>query len=314
LATGRQRSISLISELLFQSELEHKALLMPEEDLKQKAATFESSVARFEGERQTLSDFLSIDRRRLLKELEAETDRLWKEAQKEVRRAVGEITARPFNEKDACDQVTAVLSQYFEQALHQSVDLFRTTLSDRLAVHKERAGALITLVRQTAADLMEISVTLPRSEEAFEAKREPYWVAPEPSVSLLDISASVIARFLPKSIRANRARDQLAVGHSNEFPEDLEDPKLFAHIKRFAHNMRTVREHLTHVDKLYYKYQKEAWSLDAVKIYCDAIKRFAYDLSNAALKSRGFLAFRDYLNELRRLRSLHLPCGRNEKA
>ena len=46
-ATGRMRSISLVGELLFQSKLEHKALLMPEEDLKQKAGTFESSVARF---------------------------------------------------------------------------------------------------------------------------------------------------------------------------------------------------------------------------------------------------------------------------
>src|SRR5208337_3212141 len=49
----------------------------------------------------------------------------------------------------------------------------------------------------------------PRSDDAFEAKREPYWVAPEPSVSLLDMSASAMARFMPKSIREKRARDQL---------------------------------------------------------------------------------------------------------
>jgi hypothetical protein len=124
---------------------------------------------------------------------------LWKEAQKEVRQLVGEITARPYNENDARGQVTAMLSQYFEQALHQTVDLFRATLSERLAVHQERAGALINHVRQTAADLMEISATLPRSDDAFEAKREPYWV-----------SASAMARFMPKSIREKRARDQLA--------------------------------------------------------------------------------------------------------
>lgn len=209
-AVGRQRAISLIGELVFQSELERKALLMPQEDLKRKATTFESSVARFESERQTLSGFLSIDRRQLLKELEAETDRLWKEAQKEVRQVVAEITARPFNEKEARDQVTAALSQYFEQALRQSIDLFRAILSERLAVHQERAGALITLVRQTAADLMEISVTLPRSEEAFKARREPYWVAPETSVSLLGMSASALARLMPTRIREKRARDQLA--------------------------------------------------------------------------------------------------------
>jgi GTPase SAR1 family protein len=209
-ATGRQRSISLTSELLFQSELEHKALLMPEELLIEKTAIFESSVSKFESERQSLSDFLSIDRKRLLQELERETDRLWKSAQKEVCQFVSEITAQPFDEKDARGKIAAMLSQYFEQALHQSVDLFRTTLTERLAVHQERAGALINHVRQTAADLMEISVTLPTSEEAFEVKREPYWVAPEPSVSLLDVSASAMARIMPKSVREKRARDRLA--------------------------------------------------------------------------------------------------------
>ena len=57
---------------------------------------------------------------------------------------------------------------------------------------------------------MEISVTLPRSDDAFEASREPYWVAPEPSVSLLDMSASAIDRLMPKGIREKRVRDQLA--------------------------------------------------------------------------------------------------------
>jgi GTP-binding protein EngB required for normal cell division len=63
---GRRRSISLIGELLFQSELEHEALLMPEAELKKKVTAFESSEARFESERQILSDFLSVDRKRLL--------------------------------------------------------------------------------------------------------------------------------------------------------------------------------------------------------------------------------------------------------
>jgi GTP-binding protein EngB required for normal cell division len=210
LTTGRQRSISLIGELLFQSELEYKAMLMPEEDLKRKAATFESSMARFESERQTLSGFLAVDRKQLLKELKAETDRLWGEAQKELRQLIVEIAARPVNEQEARDRFAMVLTQYFDQALHQLVDRFRAALSERLAVHQERAGALIALVRRTAADLMEISAALPRPQEAFEVKLEPYWVAPEASVSLLDMSASAVTQLMPKSIREKWARDRLA--------------------------------------------------------------------------------------------------------
>jgi GTP-binding protein EngB required for normal cell division len=208
-ATGRQRSISLIGELLFQSELERKALLLPEENLKQKAITFESSVASFETERQALSDLLSLDRKRLVKDLETETDRLWNEAQKQAHQLVGEITARSFQLHDARRHVATMLARYFEQGFRQSVELFREKLGERLAIHQERAGALINLVRQTAADLMAISVTLPQSAEAFEARREPYWTAPEPSVSLLDMSAGTLARFMPRTIRRKRARDQL---------------------------------------------------------------------------------------------------------
>jgi GTP-binding protein EngB required for normal cell division len=209
-AIGRQRSISLIGELLFQSELEHKALLLPEENLKQKAVTFESSVASFEAESQALSDLLSLDRKHLVKDLETETDRLWNEAQKQARQLVGQITARSFELNEARQHVAAALSQYFEHAFRQSVELFREKLSQRLAIHQERAGALINLVRQTAADLMAISVSLPQSELAFEARREPYWTAPEPSVSLLDIPAGSLARFMPESIRKKRASGQLA--------------------------------------------------------------------------------------------------------
>ncbi|MFZ3327397.1 MAG: dynamin family protein [Methylocella sp.] len=208
-ATGRLRSISLVGELLFQSKLEHKALLMPEEDLRQKADTFESSMARFESERRALSGLIMVDRARLLKELDAETDQLWKKAQSGLHQILTRIAGPRFNETEARNQITAELSRYFEKAFREFVEMFRTKLSERLAVHQDRAGALINLVRQTAADLMEIAVVLPHSNEAFEVKREPYWVAPETVASLFDLSASVITRFLPSGMRENRARRQL---------------------------------------------------------------------------------------------------------
>jgi GTPase Era involved in 16S rRNA processing len=207
--TGRLRSISLVGELLFQSKLEHKALLMPEEDLKQKADTFESNVARFESERSALSGLILVDRARLLKELDAETDQLWKKAQSGLHQILTRIAGPRFDEAEARNQITAELSRYFEKAFREFVEMFRTKLSERLVVHQGRAGALINLVRQTAADMMEIAVVLPQSNEAFEVKREPYWVAPETVASLFDLSASVITRFLPSGMRENRARRQL---------------------------------------------------------------------------------------------------------
>jgi ribosome biogenesis GTPase A len=208
-ATGRQRAAALIGELLFQSELEHKALLLPAEDLKRKAHIFEQSVGSFESERQTLADSMALDRTRLLKALDADTDRLWNDAQSVVGRLIDAIECRSKDERRARQEIAVALSNHFERALGEFTRAFREKSGERLATHQERAGELINRVRRTAADLMEISVTLPQSEEAFELKREPYWVAPEPAVSLIGISAGALAHMLPKAVREKQKRRRL---------------------------------------------------------------------------------------------------------
>lgn len=92
-------------------------------------------------------------------------------------------------------------------------------------------------------------------------------------------------------------KDIDAIQYRHEIFRDLENNDLFENIKSFAQKMRTMREHLAQAEKLYYKYQKERWFLDAVEIYCDAIHSLLHDLSLADLKSRGFLAFREYLTD-----------------
>jgi DNA mismatch repair ATPase MutS len=86
-----------------------------------------------------------------------------------------------------------------------------------------------------------------------------------------------------------------AVKYRHEIMRDLENEILFEHIKSFAQKMRTMRQHLALVDKLHYKYNKEGWFLETIDIYCDAVHRLVHELTLADLKSRGFLAFREYL-------------------
>lgn len=86
-----------------------------------------------------------------------------------------------------------------------------------------------------------------------------------------------------------------AVRFRHEVMQDLEDPRLFEHIKAFASGMRTVREHLAELDKRYPERQRDRWFLDAVDVYGNAVTRLAGDLSAATFRSRGLLAFRDYL-------------------
>jgi DNA mismatch repair protein MutS len=87
-----------------------------------------------------------------------------------------------------------------------------------------------------------------------------------------------------------------AIKYRQEIFQDLENKDLFENIKSFAEKMRTMRRYLALVDKLYYERHKEGWFLEAAEDYCQAVTGLALDLSAADLRSRGFLAFRQYMN------------------
>ena len=86
-----------------------------------------------------------------------------------------------------------------------------------------------------------------------------------------------------------------AIKYRHEIFQDLENKKLVQDIKSFSQKMHTMREHHAKGDRLYYKYHKERWFLETIEIYCDAVHCLAHDLFLADLKSRGFLAFREYV-------------------
>ncbi|MCL1934530.1 MAG: hypothetical protein FWF53_12050 [Candidatus Azobacteroides sp.] len=76
--------------------------------------------------------------------------------------------------------------------------------------------------------------------------------------------------------------------------QDIENT-LYHPIGRFAENMCEMRKYLVKSEKFYYKYQQESCFLDAADIYCDLIETLYSDLTNAKVKSQGFLLFTKYL-------------------
>jgi hypothetical protein len=89
--------------------------------------------------------------------------------------------------------------------------------------------------------------------------------------------------------------DAEAIAWRHEIMRDLEDASLLDNINTFARDMSAMREYLAQSEKLSFRLQKERWFLDAAGIYCDAVVRLAHDLSVAELRSRGLLAFREYV-------------------
>ena len=114
---------------------------------------------------------------------------------------------------------------------------------------------------------------------------------------IIDTIISGKAEYNLKPFFQTSLHDIDAIMYRHEVMRDLENEALFCHVRSFAKKMREMREHLVQVDKLSYKYQKQAWFLDAVGIYCDAVSCLGHDLATVDLRSRGFLSFREYVTD-----------------
>jgi hypothetical protein len=82
-------------------------------------------------------------------------------------------------------------------------------LEEVLRVHQHRADELITRVRRTAANLLEIPFHAPESSEGFEAKRDPFWVTAARTAELNPIPPGAFDQLLPTPVRKARMRKRL---------------------------------------------------------------------------------------------------------
>ncbi|HUJ11884.1 MAG TPA: DNA mismatch repair protein MutS [Verrucomicrobiae bacterium] len=87
-----------------------------------------------------------------------------------------------------------------------------------------------------------------------------------------------------------------AITYRQEIMRDLERAAVFESLKLFAKQMRSVRQHRGTAEKAYYKYEKEAWLLDAVETYCEAVAELRDNMDQAEIGSRGLMSFRAYLD------------------
>ncbi len=92
-------------------------------------------------------------------------------------------------------------------------------------------------------------------------------------------------------------RDTGTISYRHEVMRDLEQDALMAHINAFAEKMIVVRRYLRLTEKLDFKYHEEGWFLEAALVYCEAVTDLEHDLRLAEIKSRGFLAFREYVKD-----------------
>jgi len=89
--------------------------------------------------------------------------------------------------------------------------------------------------------------------------------------------------------------DVETIVYRQEVMRDTEREDISRCVAQFAERMRRMRSYLALVGKLYYKRQREAWYLEAVATYCEAVRGLCDGLQAAAPESRGLRAVGHYL-------------------
>lgn len=200
---------ALVHELRLETEIALKSLRLPMQELEGRIRTFDEAAARFETQRQAAGDLLTGDRMRALQELQADAERLRQEGRATLERELDRALADDADSDAARATLAETVVMFFDTALAEVVRTVGERIATMFSAHQQRADELINLVRQTAADLMEIPFLELASSDRFEPRRDPFWVTTARTVTLSPIPPGAFDGFLPHSIRRRRMRRRL---------------------------------------------------------------------------------------------------------
>jgi DNA mismatch repair protein MutS len=109
------------------------------------------------------------------------------------------------------------------------------------------------------------------------------------------VSSDREERDLITALFYRQLHDPATIRFRHEIFKDLEDESLFRRIKEAVELLRQVRSHLAQLEKMQSKYQREGWFLDAVAIYCEAVRSLADHLGGVSVNSPGLRSFGAFL-------------------
>ncbi|MFZ0049618.1 MAG: hypothetical protein WAL16_27570 [Streptosporangiaceae bacterium] len=145
------------------------------------------------------------------------------------------------------------------------------------------------------ARFLSILFEQPSGAASVDERQEPDFFADLNLDQVLELMTAGREQYDLKPFFYASLHDVAAVGYRHEVLRDLEQPVVLESVTRFAETMGRMRDHLAQAAKLYYPLQKQAWFLDAVEIYCEAVCSLSEGLGGLDAASRGFQGLRDYL-------------------
>lgn len=190
----------VLGEMESRVALEEGLLTTPLDELESRGHRFRSKLEETVAERRAAHDLIAGDRRRLLEELEQEAQACRVAAREHLMRVVAAADG-PIDVA-----LAEAIPPYFERVLGDFSRRMSDRVSEGLRCHQQRADDIIESVRELASDIFRIDYVAPAGEDAYEARREPYWVTHEWEVSSQPPELLAAEALLPRQMREARLR------------------------------------------------------------------------------------------------------------
>jgi GTPase SAR1 family protein len=205
----RRKVADILSQATAEADLRVHALKMPLAELASKGRAFEQALRSIEEQRRITRDLLAGEKRRLRDNLESCIQALRNEASSKLTGLIGErfagMTTAAWEEATQ-SALSARMEAIFEAARDQLVATFSADASTALSICQRRIDELVNTVRQTAAEMFNVSLGPDAEQEPFQLAQEPYWVTGSVGSTLIPDPSRLMDRFLPSSLRRARLR------------------------------------------------------------------------------------------------------------
>lgn len=223
-ASVRQHAADIAGKVLLALRLSLRALAMPIEELEEKSARFEATLAEAEQQRRYARDMLVGEQKRMAELVETQAATLRERYRARLTGVAEAALAERGSESAAVEAMAEAVAEEFPRELEATAAMLDKELGRRFHIHHENASRLIGSVRMAAAELFEVPYHVPGTEHRFEQRSRAWWVRRDFSISpLIPIPAEVMERAIPRRLREWRVRERLARQAENLVKANVEN-------------------------------------------------------------------------------------------
>jgi len=204
-----RKAHDILSDVLMEVQLAMRTLQMPLEKLEECRRIFEEKINDAEHQRVVAGDMLRGDRKRSLELLEDQSVQLRRKASAYLEARLEAVLKDSPDMNAARKAMSDLIPVFFEEELRAMSGVFDAYVHQTLNPHQKRADELIETVRKVAAELFDIPYHAPKSSDAFEMTREPYWTTSEERTFFNPIPENLIFKMLPPGVRRLQIQKRL---------------------------------------------------------------------------------------------------------